>query len=206
MCGCPVVRCLLRADGGDDCGGAPGAMRRPPHHSQQQHQRDAHLGGEAGRVRQAAAPSRPEPSSNRVLVSAEPRRLRRGHLRVPSGVGEGGRGHGAHLLRLRHAVRAVGADARRGLQLQATGEPHWLRLPLVAAEAPNTSQEAAQRPRGALFEWFEKPDTDTGSQIRKHLLLRLQVSVRLLRCPPPHKSLTLRHNCASGTWDALLQR
>lgn len=37
-----------------------------------------------------------------------------------------------------------------------------------------SSGEAAQTPRGALFEW---PDTDTGSQIRKLLLPRLHVFV-----------------------------
>lgn len=43
----PLVRRLLRAQGGDDRGGTPGAVRRPPHQSQQQHLCDAHLGGEA---------------------------------------------------------------------------------------------------------------------------------------------------------------
>lgn len=123
----PLVRRLLRADRGDDRGGAPRAVRRPPPRSQRQHLRDAHLGGEAVGAEQAAAPSRPEPRPNCVVVCAEPRRLGRGHLRVPSGVGEGGRGHGAHLRRLCHAVRAVGADARHRIQLQATGEAQGLR-------------------------------------------------------------------------------
>lgn len=138
----PLVRRVLRADGGDDRGGTPRAVRGPPHHSQRQHLRDAHLGGEAGRVKQAAARSGPDPRLNCVLVSAEPRRLGHGHLRVPSGVGEGRRGHGAHLLWLGHAVRAVGADACRGLQLQATGEARrLLKHQMLARELRGSGSE-----------------------------------------------------------------
>lgn len=60
VCVCPdhpLVRRVLRADGGDDRGGTPGAVHRPPHHCHQQHLRDAHLGGEAVRAEQDVAPS-----------------------------------------------------------------------------------------------------------------------------------------------------
>lgn len=67
-------------------------------------------------------PTRPPPGANLLFWSlAESRGLGHGHLRVPSGVGEGRRAAGAHLLRLGHAVRAVGADACHRLLLQAPG-------------------------------------------------------------------------------------
>lgn len=73
-------------------------------------------------TKQAAALSIPDPSVNCVLAFAESRGLGHGHLRVPSGVGEGRGAHGAHLLWSGHAVRAVGAGACHGLLLQATGK------------------------------------------------------------------------------------
>lgn len=80
-----------------------------------------------------------------VCAGPEPRGFGHGHLRVPSGVGEGRGAHGAHLLRRRHAVRAVGPDAGHGLLLQATGNAQrdnrrplglTLGLPLKQVDAP----------------------------------------------------------------------